>query len=236
MNRRELVLAAAVLVAVVVVVLVGFALGRSGDDSDGESRQTITATGTGKVEVVPDVAELSIGVSVTERTSRAARAAADQRMIRVLALLKARGIDAADIQTSQVSLSPNFGPTGATVVGFTATNVATARIRDLDAAGAILASAAGVGANQINGPFLIVSNEQAVYEKALEGAVANARAHAEAIASASGQTLGKMRAASEGSESGPIALESKAADLAATPIEPGTIEVQANVTATFDVD
>jgi len=76
-----------------------------------------------------------------------------------------------------------------------------------------------------------------VYRQALKAAVADARAHAEAIAEASGETLGDLRSAAEGSESAPIpfAAEAKAAD-AAAPIEPGTLEVTANVTATFAVD
>ena len=236
MNRRQLVLVAAVAVAAVAVLLVGFALGRSGGDSTDDGRRAITVTGTGVVKAVPDVAEVSLGVSATARTARAARAASDAQMNSVLTALKARGIVAADIQTSQVSLSPNFGPTGVRVVSYTARNTVTARIRDLDAAGAVIAAAAGAGANEISGPALIVSREKLVYQKALKAAVADARAHAEAIAAASGETVGEMRSASEGSGTVPIAIEASKADSSATPIEPGTVEVQANVTATFDVD
>lgn len=237
MNRRQLVLVATV---AVVVLLAGLALlvglARS-DGTSGDNRRTITVTGTGVVKAVPDVAEVSLGVSATAKTARAARAASAARMNRVLAALKARGLAAADIQTSQVSLSPNFGPTGARVVGYTARNTVTARIRDLDAAGAVIAAAAGVGANEISGPSLIVSNEKLVYEKALKAAAVDARAHARAIASANGETVGEMRSASEGSENVPLAIEaSSKAYSSATPVEPGTVEVQANVTATFEVD
>ncbi len=226
----------AVGVAAVAVLLVGFTVGRSAGDSSEEGGRTITVTGTGAVKAVPDVAEVSLGASATAKTARAARTAADVRMARVLATLKARGIAPADIQTSQVSLSPTFGPRGVRVVGYTATNTVTARIRDLDAAGAIIAAAAAAGANEISGPSLIVSNEELVYQRALKAAVAAARAHAQAIASASGETVGEMRSASEGGASLPIPIEASKADSALTPVEPGTVEVQANVTAIFDVD
>ena len=134
MNRRQLVLGVVVVVAVLVVLLVGFALGRSGDDASTDVSRTITATGTGIVKAEPDVADVSLGVSATARTARAARIAADAQMARVLATVKRRGVASADIQTAQVSLSPNYGP-GSRVVGYTATNTVTARIRKLDSAG-----------------------------------------------------------------------------------------------------
>ena len=75
MNRRQIVLGVVVAVAVVLVLLVGFALGRSGDGDDAErSASAITATGTGKVKAVPDVAEVTLGVSATARRAQAAGA------------------------------------------------------------------------------------------------------------------------------------------------------------------
>ena len=237
MNRRQLVFGVVVAVAVVAVLLVGFALGRSDGDSSDDGQRTISVSGTGVVKAVPDVADVSIGVSVKAKTARAAQTAVDARMTRVLATLKARGVAAADLQTSQVSLSPNSGPAGERVVGYTATNTVSARIRDLAVAGAIVTAAAGAGANQIYGPSLTVSDPKLLYQKALKAAVADARAHAEAIASASGETVGELRSASEGSESSPIPSEARmAAAPTRTRVEPGTVEVQADVIAVFDVD
>jgi uncharacterized protein YggE len=235
-NRRQIGLVAAVVVAVVLVLLLGFALGRLGgdDDNGGGGAGGITATGTGKVKAVPDVAEVTLGVSATAPSARVARRTADAKLARVLATLKARGVRAADIQTSEISLNPNFSRNGSSVVGYTATNTVTATLRNLDTAGATVAATAGSGANVTNGLTLTVSDESAVYQRALKAAVADARAHADAIAEASGVTVGDLQSATEGSENGPMPFqaEAKAAD-AATPIEPGTLEVTATVTATF---
>jgi uncharacterized protein YggE len=157
-------------------------------------------------------------------------------MSRVLAALKARGVADADIQTSEVSLSPTFDRTGARVVGYTAANTVTARIRDLDASGEIITAVAGGGANQISGPTLIVSDEKRLYRKALEDAVADARVRAETIARAGGEEVGALRSATEANIGGPMPYELRTSDSAASPIEPGTVEVKANVTATFDID
>lgn len=239
MNRRQVVLGVVVVVAVVLVLVVGFALGRvGGDDGSDASASAITASGTGKVKAVPDVAEVSLGVSATAPTAVRARSAADAQLARVLAKLKARGVQARDIQTAQITLSPNYGRNGSTVVGYTATNSVTATLRNLDTAGATLAAATSAGANDVGGLTLTVSDQNAVYQRALKAAVADARSHAEAIAEASGETLGDLRSATEGAAGQPVPFQSeaKAADAATTPIEPGTLEITADVTATFAVD
>lgn len=236
MSTKQLVVGLVASVAAVAALLVGFALGRSDRESVGDGERTITVTGVGAVKAVPDIAEVSVGVLATAPTAQAARADSDAQMSRVLAALKARGVADADIQTSQVSLSPTFDRTGARVVGYTAANTVTARIRDLDASGEIITAVAGGGANQISGPTLIVSDEKRLYRKALEDAVADARVRAETIATAGGEKVGALRSATEGNNGGPTPYELRASDSAATPIEPGTVEVKATVTATFDID
>src|SRR5262245_14416693 len=110
MNRGQVVLGVVVALVVVLVLLAGFGLGRLGcADSSGGGAGAITATGTGKVKVVPDVADVSLGVSATARSAREARSTADAQLARVLAALKGRGVDPADIQTSQITLTPNVG-------------------------------------------------------------------------------------------------------------------------------
>ena len=182
------------------------------------------------------MAEVSLGVSATAANARQARSTADEQLARVLAALKGRDVKPADIQTSQITLTPNVGRNGSTVIGYTATNTVDATLRNLDTAGAIVSAAAAAGANEIGGLMLTVDDQSAVYQRALKAAVADARAHAEAIAEAAGETVGELRAATEGSESAPLPFaEAKAADSAA-PIEPGTLEITATVTATFAVD
>jgi len=80
------------------------------------------------------------------------------------------------------------------------------------------------------------ADQEALYRKALEGAVADARKRAEALAGAAGVSLGRVTAIVEGGGSGPmpVAMAAKAAD-ATTPIEPGTQDVTAQVSVTFAI-
>src|SRR4029078_9087757 len=75
---------------------------------------TISVGGTGKVTVIPDMATVSLGVSVERDTAKAAREVAAQQMTKIVAALKALGIADEDIATANVSLSPVYDyPTNA---------------------------------------------------------------------------------------------------------------------------
>jgi hypothetical protein len=154
----------------------------------------------------------------------------------VIATLKAHGIADADIQTSDVSLSPRFSPNGRRIVGYTASNSVTATIRDLGEASTIIPAAVAAGANEVSGLSLSSSEEEELYAEALGEAVEDARGRAEALAAASVGELGEVVSVTESGDMGPIPFEAatKAADQA-TPIEPGTVDVTADVTVVFEL-
>lgn len=231
-----------VLIAVaiaVVALLLGIALGRSGRNDDSASNpRVITVNGTGTVSSVPHEADFTLGVAATAKTAVAATSANAAKMTGVIGALKSNGVAAADIQTAQISLSPNQNEAGTKVIDYTVTNSVTVNIRDLSKAGATIDAAVNAGANQVDGPTLTPKGQQELYQAALKAAIANAQKRAQAIADAAGQKLGKLRSASETS-SAPItfgAAKSEALPGAAvTPVEPGTVKTEADVTATYDV-
>jgi uncharacterized protein YggE len=232
MDRRLLAVAA---VVGLLALAAGFALAWAGGDDDGP--RTITVTGTGKAEVVPDTAEVGLGASATAATAAAARSDADAAARRVIALLRARGVEDADIQTSQVTVSPNYDQRGAAVTGYTATNTVTATLRDLAVVGELVAAAVEAGANLVSGPTLSSSRQEELYNEALADAIPDARAKAEAIAAAGDAELGEIRSLAESGGYAPIAVDAKGLeDAAATPIEPGTLELEAQVTVVFELD
>ena len=145
------------------------------------------------------------------------------------------GVAKADIQTSEVSLSPRMDEEGSAVVGYTATNSVTVTIRKIADAGDVVDAAVGAGANQVYGPNLLASDQEAAYRKALAAAVAEARTKAEALALASGVSLGRITAVSEsGASPQPVFSDARLADSAPN-IEPGTQAIEAAVSVTFAV-
>jgi uncharacterized protein YggE len=106
-------------------------------------------------------------------------------------------------------------------------------VADVEDAPAVIDAAVAAGANQISGPGLTSSNEEALYRQALARAVDEARARAEVLARAAGRSLGGIVAIVEGGASRPEPL---AADrLESTPVVPGTKETTATVIITFSL-
>jgi uncharacterized protein YggE len=219
-----------------IVALAGAARPESASGLAAQLRaEGITVNGTAAVRAVPDRADFSFGVQSTGRTASAALDANSAEMRKVIAALREAGVAAADIQTQQVGLSPRLSDNGETILGYIAQNTVTARLRDLDRAGAVIDAAVAAGANQVFGPSLSRSNEAELYRNALRSSVADARTKAQAIAAAASVTLGAVIGVTE-TGGAPVPIEGKGAPTAdAAPIEPGTQDIQASVTVTFAV-
>jgi uncharacterized protein YggE len=192
----------------------------------------ITVQGTASVVSVPDRAELSFGVESQGQTAKAALAANAAELRRVLAAVKAAG--GTNVKTQSVSLSPRYDEQNR-VQAFVAGNTVSATIRELGRAGALIDAAVDAGANQVYGPSLSAGDQRELYRNALQAAVADARASAQSLASASGLALGRITAIVEGGGSAPqpYAVADKAMVSGSTPIEPGTQQLTATATVTF---
>src|SRR4051812_11890060 len=108
-------------IAAFLVTVIALAASLASSASAATAR-TITVQGTGIVTSVPDEAQFNFGVSVTGPTAKAALTANSRRMNALIAAVKGQGVPAADIQTSQVSLTPNTNDTGTKILNFTANN------------------------------------------------------------------------------------------------------------------
>ena len=191
----------------------------------------ITVLGTGFTNVTPDRASFAFGTVSQATTASAALAASSQSVTRVIAALKKAGVTQADIQTADVSLSPRMNNNGDEIVGYTASNTVTATIKKIGDAGDVVDAAVAAGANQVSGPNLVASDQDAAYRSALKSAVAQARAKGETLAGAANATLGKITAMVEGG--GIVPLPATGARESIAPIEPGTQRIEASVSVTF---
>ncbi|MEY3309260.1 MAG: hypothetical protein RLZZ413_3298, partial [Pseudomonadota bacterium] len=102
----------------------------------------ITVTGEGSVEAKPDMATVTLGVTTEGTTAAEAMAANAVQLGAVLEQLRAAGIEDRDLQTSGLSLNPNWqqpqGEMTPRIVGYLAMNQLTVRVRDLEALGGVL--------------------------------------------------------------------------------------------------
>jgi uncharacterized protein len=193
---------------------------------------TVSVAGTGVVTAVPDRAEISAGVETRAATARAALQANATAMEKVIAALEARG--AKDVTTQTVSLSTSVDDQGQPN-GFVASNVASAETT-LAGAGALIDAAVAAGANTIYGPSLSRSDADALYDQALEKAVADAKDRAALLAKAAGRELGRVTAIVEsGSTAVPFAAKEGMARDAATPVVSGPQDTTATVSVTYEL-
>jgi len=207
----------------------GSARGTTTTDSGG-----ITVTGDGSVSVVPDRAEFTFGVHTESATAAAALGANGALMSKVIDAIGKAGVDKGDIQTSQVSLSPQTSPDGKRVTGYAADNSVTVTVKDLGSAGAVVDAAVAAGANQVSGPNLVSSDQTKLYLQALKLAMADAKTKAQAIADGGGVSLGKVTTVVEGGTASPLPTATADAGKA-TPISPGTSQITSSVTVTYAI-
>ncbi len=204
--------------------------------------RTITVSGTGRVSVVPDLADVRMGVSVTAKTVEEARATSAESMAGVLAVLDALGIAKRDIQTSSLSLNPVYDYSGDAnpprLTGYQLSNTVAVTIRDLARVGQTIDRSLEAGATSLDSIGFRLEDASAAETEARAAAVADARARAETLAAAAGVQLGEIAAISEGGAAAPFPAFRKemammAARDAATPIETGTNEVAVSVAVTY---
>ena len=145
----------------------------------------VTVSAQAEARQAPDMAMLSTGVvSLAPDANSAIRRNAEQ-MARVVASIQAAGIAAKDVQTSGVSLNPDYAYAAnrpPRIKGYYASNTVNVTVRDIGRLGQILDALVATGANQINGPMFDIEDKDAVLDKAREKALAKARARADAYA------------------------------------------------------
>lgn len=222
--------AAAILAAAALLAGVGRPPAAHGDTLP---PRAVTATGHGIVEAVPDRATITAGVHIQAATAARALARCSAAVTRVIAALRAAG--GAKVQTQQVSVQPQTSDKGATI-GFVAENDVSAEVA-VAGAGRLIDAATTAGATTIDGPSLSVTDQSGLYRQALGRALVDARAKADALAKAGGFSVGDVTSVSEQSSApGPIVFAPTVGAAAkATPVEPGTQQVTADVQASFAI-
>ena len=197
----------------------------------------VTVTGEATVAVAPDMAVIRVGVTSAGKTAREASDTNARQMTAVLAAIKDAGIGARDIQTSRLSLQPQYDPNRsgtARLLGFQATNQITVNIRDIDKLAGIIDQAIAAGANEMSGLEFVVSEQSKLLDQARDDAIADARRKAERYAKAAGVKLGAVTSISEeGSTPQPRLIQAMRSG--AAPVAPGEQTLRAVVTVIYDL-
>ncbi len=205
----------------------------------------ITVTGEGKATGKPDVAMVTLGVSRLADTVDAARNGAATSLDAMIKSMTGNGVDKDDIKTLQFNISPEYDYNNGkqTLKGFRVTNTVTAKLRDINKTSKVVDDAITAGGNdvQVQNIAFTIDNPDDLKKQAREAAIADAKAKAQTLASATGVSVGDPISISESTASMPPVLYDRAVRAAApeaapsTPIEPGTQDVTVNVSVTWSI-
>ncbi len=213
-----------------------------------ETRDTINIEGTGEVTVIPDIATFTIGVQTERPTVAAAQQENTDKMNAISSALKAEGIAAEDIQTSQYNIYPqyNYNDGDRSLRGYQVSQSVTVKVRDLDKVGDLFAQAGTLGANNVGGLTFTVDDPEQFRQEARVEAIRQAEEKAQFLAKETGIKLGQIVAFHEYSSGQEqpyyreMALAANDAAgfggaVAAPSIETGSTEVVVTVNVSYEV-
>jgi uncharacterized protein YggE len=202
---------------------------------------SIQTSGEAKLTAQPDRAQIDLGVVTQANSSQAAAEQNARKLEAVLSRLRQLVGAGADIKTISYTIQPVYlyPKEGGEpqITGYTATNVVRVLLDDLTKVGSVIDTATQAGANRVQNLQFMLRTEDVVQAQALRDAATKARNKADALASALGLKILRVLSVVETSP-GFVPVRDVAyarAEAAATPIEPGTIDVRATVTLTVEM-
>jgi hypothetical protein len=203
----------------------------------------VQAAGSATVSAAADQATIDATVSTV---GVSAQAAASKNASQVSALLAALGQllgSGANLTTVNYYISPNYQNTPAggttTINGYTANSTVEMTLNVISLAGPAIDAAVASGATSVGGINFSLKDPDTPHRQALGLATAQAVAHANAMATGAGHTVGAVLSVQEGTPAQvvvPVGIAAGVSAATTTPVQPGLIQVQANVTLTAELD
>ncbi len=224
--------------------MIGFAPAMA-SAAEAQPRPIISVDGTAEAEATPDTATITLGVMTHDSDAAKAQTENARLSSAVNQAVRSLGIDAKDISTTNYYFSPTYRTDDKhqqEISGYTVKNTVVVKMHDLKLTGRVIDLALKSGANEVHSLQFSTSDTSAVRRDALRRAAADARAKADILASALGHRVIGISSVSESSSInmprsyGSAMLMAKAANDAATTIEPGTLTMSANVHVDFIID
>jgi len=214
----------------------------------------ISVNGSGDVVAVSDIASLNVNLTKDGKTAKEAQDLLNESITKTLTYLKEQKIEDKDIKSEYGGLSPKYSydkvvcytypcpSSDPKIIGYTATQSITVKVRDVDNASTIRTGLAGLGITDINGPTFGIDDEEGFKDQARSLAIKEAKAKAEVLAKELGVKLGKVVNFSENSGGNyPVMYEKSmmAADVSSGSVAPtlpkGENKITSEVTITYEI-
>lgn len=204
---------------------------------------TISIDASSTSTTAPDQATLVIGITNHAETAQEAQQANAEIASTITTNLHNLGLSSEQIKTRNYNFHPTYNNQQNhenELTGYTVDNTVYVTLNDVTAVGNVIDTALSSGANKINSISFSIRNPNKLKEQALRQAIKDARTKADIIADALGkQIIGIQSVSESGGSYQPRFNElmlAKANISASTPIEPGTIDVEASVHIDFIIN
>ncbi|MDT5014964.1 MAG: uncharacterized protein QOD39_1124 [Mycobacterium sp.] len=215
----------------------------SGPNGSGGGARQVTVVGAGEVQGTPDTLNVNASIEFVADDVTGAMNQTSARQQAVIDALVGAGVDRTDINTSQVSLQPQFTSGDSnTIDGYRASNSIDVKLRELDKASQALALIVSTGgdATRINSVNYSIEDDSQLVRDARTRAFEDAKDRAQQYAQLSGLRLGDVISISEASGSTPppppMPMQGTRADAAmSVPLEPGRQSVAFSVTVVWEL-
>ena len=145
----------------------------------------LETVGVSQLEIEPDMAEIRVEVTVTDKDPKAAKAKSDQAVAQFIAQLQAAGVDKQHIQSANINLQPQYSyeqNRERELTGYNASREVTVTLNDLTRLNAVLDSALDEGINRINNIALKTSKQADYIAQARLAAIEDAKQKAQVLA------------------------------------------------------
>lgn len=219
------------------------------------SFRSFTVSDEGKVVAIPDIAEFSVSVITQNKADVGVLQKENTGKVNaIIAFLKSKNIDQKDIKTQGYNIQPQYEYRNncATVcpppkiAGYTITQTISVKVRKFEAIGEALSGVVASGANSVSGLSFTIDDKTELENKARAEAIKKAQKKARNLADAAGFKVGRLLGVSEGGITpypiaqygygGDFAAKSSASFESAPVIEPGSEEITATVSLTYEIE
>jgi hypothetical protein len=206
----------------------------------------VIVTGESTVQAQPDTAVVTVAVVTQNSSASEAQSENASKTDAVVRAVKAATGTGAEVKTGGYTLQPQYAyKEGAppTITSYVARNAVNVTTGALDRVGAIIDAATRAGANNVDGLAFTLRRDEAARAQALSAATREATAKARTVAEALGGRLVRVVEVQEGGPYVRPVLTNNddnfiraTAARAPTPVEPGSLDVRAQVTLVAEVE
>ena len=235
---------------IVTVFLIGILLLSAFSNSDiieaegmDKPADKVILSGEGVVETIPDICYINLGIITEDKSLSKAQEEASIIMGKMMEELKNIGVLDEDIKTINFTVRPKYKWNEITrvnsIIGYEVNNTVEVKVKDIDSTGNLLDEVIKAGGNRVSNIKFGVKDEQLLYNEALELAVEDARGKAMSMTKPFGIVNVKPVKISEVSNRNipyfaADSINAVNLDKENTPINPGKIEIKANVNIEFE--